>query len=340
MQDRKTELENLIEGYSSGRLTDMEHAHLMQWLGKLDVAEDYTIDVDEIERRMKEKIDARLRSSEPANQINHPSWQFLVRIAATVIICFSFAWYILEANRVDEPQHRQAVGLVKTADGSIQMTCTVAQDSLILLQDGSKVRLLANSTLTWKQPFTQGQRAIQLQGKAFFEVAHDTSRPFTVLADNILTTALGTSFWVIQETKNTKPKVRLVTGRVSIKERDGDGKETLLAYLSPGQTWKAAVVQPKKEQVLKLEKTITEEIVPTTLVFHHKPLAEVMPALASFYKTTILFSSSEVAGVSFYGTYTAENNIGQILQTICIANDLELQFNAETNTYTIVKNSQ
>ncbi|CAM3681155.1 FecR domain-containing protein [Sphingobacterium prati] len=340
MQDRKRELENLIERYSSGRLTDIERAHLTSWLQELDVAEACAIDVAEVEKQMKEKIDARLRTSEPANQIKHPSWQFLVRIAATVIVCFSFAWYILEANRGDEPQHRQVVGVVKTAVKSIQMTCTVSQDSLILLQDGSKVHLLANSSITWMQPFSQGQRAIQLQGKAFFEVAHDTSRPFTVLADNILTTALGTSFWVIQETKNAKPKVRLVTGRVSIKERDGDGKETLLAYLSPGQTWKAAVVQPRKEQVLKLEQTITEESVPTALVFHHKPLAEVMPALASFYKTTILFSSSEVAGLSFYGTYTAENNIGQILQTICIANDLELQFNAETNTYTIVKNSQ
>lgn len=339
MQERKRELEKLIERYSSGQLTDVERAHLMQWLQELDVADEYTFDRDGAQKRMKEKIDARLLTTDAAIGIKHPSWQFFGKIAAIVLFCLSFAWYLLEGNRIEDSQQRQSVGVKKISVKSTRITCTVSRDSLILLQDGSKVRLLANSTMTWMQPFPHDQRAIQLQGKAFFEVAHDKSRPFTVLAHNILTTALGTSFWVIQETKSAKPKVRLITGKVSIKERRENGEEKLLAYLTPGQTWKEKVAQLRKEQVLKPEK-LTEETVPTTLVFHHKPLAEVLPALASFYQITILFSSNEVSGLSFYGTYTPENDVAQILQTICLANDLELKFNAETNTYTIRKNSQ
>lgn len=339
MQDRKRELEELIKKYSIGSITDVEREHLMKWMDDLDLSGNEPLEIDRVNRQMKERIDARLLLTETAIKIKHPSWHFFIKVAAVGLFSLSFSWYLLQRNRVEELQKViQYVAVERTMAKSAKKICTVSRDSLILLQDGSRVRLLANSTLTWMQPFPHDQRAIQLQGKAFFEVVHDKSRPFTVLAHNILTTALGTSFWVIQDTKNAKPKVRLITGKVSIKERDENGDEKLLAYLTPGQIWKETVPLPKKELVLKAEKP-TEAMVPTTLIFHHRSLAEVLPALASFYQTTILFSSGEVAGLSLYGTYTPENDVAQILRTICLANDLELKFNSETNTYTILKNS-
>lgn len=339
MQDKKRELEKLIQQYTSGQLTDLEREHLTQWMQELDVTVGQPVDLGAASQRMKEGIDARLMQSKADVRSPRLSWPFVAKIAALVFFCFSFAWYLSVDHAVESSKHMQPVISAKPFPKPVRMTCTVEQDSVISLEDGSQVRLLAHSTLSWIQPFPKEQRAIQLQGKAFFEVAHDKSRPFTVLAGHIVTTALGTSFWVTQDTKNAKPRVRLITGKVSIKERSANGEEKLLAYLTPGQTWTEKVVQPRKEPVLKLEKPM-EEIVQTTLEFHHKPLAEVLPALASFYHTTILFSSIDVSGLSFYGTYTTENDVAQILQTICIANELELKFNTETNTYTIVKNSQ
>lgn len=336
MQGKKRELENLIERYSTGKLTDTERAHLMQWMQELDVNKAEQVDMDLASNRMKEKIDARLLPAETEVESQQLSWQFFAKLAALVLFCFSFSWYLMEWDPVDRTQQRQFTKAAEIAVKSTRMTCSVSQDSLISLEDGSRVRLLAHSSLTWVQPFPKGQRAIQLEGKAFFEVAHDPSRPFTVLAGNILTTALGTSFWVTQETKNATPRVRLISGKVSIKERSENGSERLLAYLSPGQIWRAPTAQPKKEPVAKSEKP-PERVLPTLLTFQHKPLKEVLPALASFYRTSILFSEEEVAELSLYGTYTQENDIAQILQTICIANDLRLEFNAEKNTYRIVK---
>jgi Fe2+-dicitrate sensor, membrane component len=337
MQDKKRELEKLIEGYSTGTLTDAERAHLTQWLQELDINEGYRFDMETANRRMKERIDMRLQSPQTDVQIRQLSWQFVAKIAALFLFCFSFAWYLSVENSGVSSKHRQAA-IVKSISKSTRMTCTAAQDSMIVLEDGSKVRLLAHSTLIWIQPFPKEKRAIQLQGKAFFEVAHDKSRPFTVLSGNIVTTALGTSFWVTQDTKNAKPRVRLITGKVSIKERSPNGEERLLAYLTPGQIWQAPAIQPGKVQVTKSEEPVVL-VIPATLTFQHKPLTEVLPALASFFHTRILFSNDEVAGLSLYGTYTQENDIAQILQTICLANDLELKFNTETSTYTIVKNN-
>ncbi|MGJ1414155.1 FecR family protein [Sphingobacterium multivorum] len=337
MQDKKRELEKLIQQYASGQLTDLEQEHLTQWMQELDVSAGELVDLAVANQRMKERIDARLMYSTADVKSPPLSWQFVAKIAALVLFCFSFAWYLSVDNTVELPKRQQAVSAVKPLPQSVRMTCTVAQDSVIALEDGSKVRLMAHSTLSWLQPFPKEQRAIQLEGKAFFEVAHDQSRPFTVLAGNIVTTALGTSFWVTQDRKNAKPRVRLIAGKVSIKERSANGEERFLAYLTPGQSWREPVIPLRREEPRKSEQP-EEKVIPIILTFQHKPLAEVLPALTSFYHTTIVFAAADVSGLTLYGTYTQENDVAQILQTICIANDLELTFNAETNTYTIVKN--
>lgn len=246
MQDRKTELEKLIEKYSSGQLTDGERTHLIHWLHELDVSEEDIPDMKRAQNRMKEKIDARLLNIETTTKITHPSWLLLTKIAALVLFCFSFGWYLLDRNIAGDTKRRQPVKVEKTLDKSKMMTYSVVRDSVILLNDGSKVRLLANSTISLIQPFQNNRRIVQLQGRAFFEVTHDKLRPFTVVSDNILITALGTSFGVMQARKNAKPSVHLITGRVSIKERDENGKERHLAYLTPGQIWRGKVVEPEK----------------------------------------------------------------------------------------------
>lgn len=339
MQDRKRELEELINKYSQGRLTDLERGHLMKWMRELDLSNEEQIDMNQSYYKMKEQIDSRLLLPEVDDKKFGHLWQRLGQVAAVLLCCLSLGWYLVAGSGIEEQAIVSNSGEEPRSAKPFKTTCTVSSDSLIVLEDGTRVHLLANSTMTWEQPFPSNRRAIQLQGKAFFEVSHDKNRPFTVLAGNIVTTALGTSFWIVQDHKAGKPKVRLVTGRVSIKERAENGEERLLAFLVPGQTWKETVLaKPQYRPVIEEQKTELP-VVGNTLIFHHKPLAEVFPALATLYSTTIRFSSDEVLGLSFYGTYTQEDDITQILHTICIANDLEFSFDGITNTYTIKKNN-
>lgn len=340
MQDKKRELEELIKKYSEGIITDLERAHLMQWMRELNLLKEDKPDIEHSYHKMKKQIDARLMLPEPNDKQYNSSWQFYGLLAAALIFCLSFGWFLLDGIRLDEPSKARYSSIEKSIIKPLKMVCTVSNDSLVLLEDGTRVRLLANSTMTWTQPFPYDRRDIHLKGKAFFEVAHDKKRPFTVLSSNILTTALGTSFWVEQDSKNAKPKVRLVTGRVSIKERRKNGEEILLAFLIPGQIWKETAISPKQQYNPVEEEKIITPLVGSTLTFHHKPLSEVLTALAVLYQTTICFSSEEVSGLSFYGTYTQNDNITQILNTICLANDLEFTFDSAINSYKIIKKHQ
>src|SRR5207253_1857642 len=65
----------------------------------------------------------------------------------------------------------------------------------VQLPDGSLIVLANKSELTWREPFIN-KREITLLGKAYFKVAKNKTKPFTVISRDISTTALGTQFTV------------------------------------------------------------------------------------------------------------------------------------------------
>jgi transmembrane sensor len=63
----------------------------------------------------------------------------------------------------------------------------------IVLKDGTTILLNRASSVT-VYPFNGKKRHVELHGEAFFDVAPDTRRPFTVAAGETLTEVVGTSF--------------------------------------------------------------------------------------------------------------------------------------------------
>lgn len=64
----------------------------------------------------------------------------------------------------------------------------------IELSDGTRVKLNADSKLTFPVNFNGSERIVELVGEAFFSVARDEARPFVVKTVNANTTVLGTEF--------------------------------------------------------------------------------------------------------------------------------------------------
>jgi len=62
------------------------------------------------------------------------------------------------------------------------------------LDDGTRITLGAASRLEHPRRFRGSAREVVLDGEAFFEVAHDARRPFTVRSGGALTRVLGTRF--------------------------------------------------------------------------------------------------------------------------------------------------
>lgn len=86
----------------------------------------------------------------------------------------------------------------------------------ILLPDGTKVWLNTASSIRYPVAFTGNERHISLTGEAYFEVAHNASKPFTVEANGSTIQVLGTHFNVSAYTDEKQTTTTLVEGSVNV----------------------------------------------------------------------------------------------------------------------------
>lgn len=135
------------------------------------------------------------------------SWQFISGAAAVVTIFILF-WVFIPSSANENSAAVQAVTEIKSNPKG--------QKSVIVLRDGSRVKLNADSELSFPETFSDSSRIVYLKGEAFFEIARDVDRPFTVVTDNIATTALGTSFNVKAFPDQADIEIVLATGKVKV----------------------------------------------------------------------------------------------------------------------------
>lgn len=102
------------------------------------------------------------------------------------------------------------------------------ESRVITLADGSEVNLSADSAIDVDLT-ADGRHIRLLTGQAFFDVAHDAKRPFTVDAGNAKVVVLGTAFDVALD--DTATTVQLARGVVGI---SGEGAGRTVAEMAPG----------------------------------------------------------------------------------------------------------
>src|SRR6185312_1588485 len=97
------------------------------------------------------------------------------------------------------------------------------------LSDGSKVWLNAESAITFPTAFTGNERKVTIKGEAYFEVAHDASKPFQVTVNGMQVQVLGTHFNINAYEDDDYIKTTLLQGSVKVTK----GNESVL--IAPGE---------------------------------------------------------------------------------------------------------
>jgi transmembrane sensor len=123
-----------------------------------------------------------------------------------------------------------ALGTVLAWDkGGHAYATRIGEQSVVALDDGSKIRLDSDSRVVVR--LSGGARRVELDhGRAFFAVAHDANRPFTVQAGGTEVLATGTRFDVRRLGDLTD--VTLVEGKVEVRSPDAT-----VTPLVAGQQW-------------------------------------------------------------------------------------------------------
>lgn len=97
----------------------------------------------------------------------------------------------------------------------------------VVLSDGTKVQLNTDSKLVFPVQFHGGERIVELNGEAYFEVARDESHPFIVKSPQVTTTVLGTKFNV-KSYDDVSATVTLLEGSIKVTSNSKPEAETVL----------------------------------------------------------------------------------------------------------------
>ena len=335
MQQEKQQLQNLINKYAEGKCSPAEEQQLLKWMNQYNIEKDVLIP-DTRGILLKQQID-RANGQLPEAKVIR--WFNSARYAAACILVIAAlgAWYFIPANFNSTKKsiiNTASIHFYKASNRGVE-------PRTINLKDGSIVQLQSGSELVWQVPFAPGSRKVELKGKAFFSITKDKHNPFTVYAGNISTTALGTSFWVDNTRNGNQVQVKLITGKVVVKEHIRTNENTL-AFLNPGQeltyhvaTNRAVVSTSERSKKKDLEDESIYVAHSSQLVFSNTPLNEVINRLQNFYHVKIRYNPEEIRHMTFYGEFSNKDRIESILNTIVIANELTLK--KEHHTFIISK---
>ncbi len=175
----------------------------------------------------------------------------------------------------------------------------------ITLPDGSLVQLNSNSSVEISKDFNHSKREVMLTGSAFFKVFKDHSKPFTVSAGNIKTTALGTAFYIY----NLRPQsisVSLLEGKVKV-----EGNKNYVELL-PGEK----AVYSSDEHIYK-DSFSTRQLQSFTagkIQFEHANLREIKTILAEYFNKEIVIEG-DAPKVNFTGNFESKR-IETILEAL------------------------
>ena len=115
-----------------------------------------------------------------------------------------------------------------TSNCTATLSVPEGKDYNINLPDGSTIRVNSASSISFPLSFDDTARNITLAGEAYFKVAREANRPFTVALSNAEVKVLGTEF-NINSYDRKHPSVALVSGGVQLYA----GKKSQV--LKPGQ---------------------------------------------------------------------------------------------------------
>ncbi|MGH7720388.1 MAG: FecR family protein, partial [Gemmatimonadaceae bacterium] len=190
-------------------------------------------------------------------------------------------------------------------DASMRQIATArGQRAEVQLGDGSQVVLGVASRLRFASDFGARSRDLYLEGTAYFDVAHDTTRPFRVHTACAITENISTRFAVTAYPETRATQVVVAEGAVALKTPLAAG--TTRAVLTRGQLGRLALGDTTAT-VRAVDPAQHTAWMQDQLVFHDTPLADVVAELRRWYDVDLRIGDSSLQDVPITASFTAES---------------------------------
>jgi transmembrane sensor len=179
----------------------------------------------------------------------------------------------------------------------------IGQRPTLRLSDGTRIQLNTNTSV--QANITRAMRTVTLEkGEAYFDVVHDASRPFVVLAGNRKITDLGTKFSVRRD--GDKVYVVVKEGRVRVDSVGASPMPAMPIYADGGNVIVAKademLVAPKSAQDMSDDLSWRSGM----LVFNQKTLADAAEEFNRYNRKQIVVDGA-ARDIRIGGSFKADN---------------------------------
>jgi transmembrane sensor len=272
----------LILKHLDGETDEMEEAGLQQWL---DADPDHRREYRELERIWEDsgrlrnsrsfdkatawkKIEAKVSPGDAAYGGHGKPfpWKRVLAAACVLGVLLSAGWWF------GARKSGRSLQVIPALDAVRQLS----------LPDGSVVELLKGATLRYKEPFDDTVREVYLSGEAFFQPAHDPSRPFRITTAHSIVEDMGTSFLLNNE--SDLDEVVVVTGKVKLVDRKDPSHSIELLPRRRGTLQEGRLVQHEaaSSNIMSWKTGVLD--------FRKEPLGEVVDDIGNFYHIRIFLT--------------------------------------------------
>ena len=288
----KTHYKELIEKYFEETITDVEIKELSDWIKNDRQLHDWW--EQEFERSdssmnpvLRDKLFARIKEETLGKEVRPLRiipWKWVAAILLPVCVAF-FTYYLLDSSPTAETPF-----IVKAGKGD---------KATIELPDGTNVVLNSASQLSYLNNFGEKVRRVQLNGEAYFKVAHDEKHAFIVQIGDLEVKVLGTSFNVSAYEDAKDVTVVLLEGKVGVYA------QKISHIMKPGDK-----IEYNKATHQLVHKITATQVHPNDYIewtkgniyFEKESLENIMKTLSRIYDVEIRFDSNKLPNEYFTGT--------------------------------------
>lgn len=215
------------------------------------------------------------------------------------LFLFNVSYFAYQFSKSETPVYRE-------------ICASKGERLVVLLGDGSRVWLNADSKLVYPEQFAGDEREVSLIGEAYFDVKTNPAHPFTVRAGEMNIKVTGTRFNVCAYPSNNKIITTLDEGKISIGHYGGHAK---MYEMMPKQT----AVYERGSHLCKISNNEFYKDASgwkeNRLTFRNAPLSEVLEVLSRQFDVSFDVREKKITAFT-YNFLCKGNDLGNILETM------------------------
>ena len=301
--------------YLDGKASEQEREAVMDWVAKSEenralfnrAKNFWVLSQLPVEKASREEVVAFTSRIQRKVRIKRLA---IVAAAASIVLALTFGIsYKIES-------YKEQLALVGSQHPSmLEYTVNCGVKGLVVLPDGTRVRLNSDSHIKCPAYFTGKTREIEFAGEGYFDVVKDRQKPMVIKVGNGYSVVVkGTTFNLSSYKGEGRISALLLQGEISIRQ-ESNRLFNREVKVMPNEM--VTIQREKKKTTVSavLESFPTVAWKDGWLIFEETPMNEVIRKLERWYGVRIVVSNGGINAKKFTGKFKDES-LTQILDVM------------------------